>query len=96
MQPIITDIQVSLPLLKKKGTYLKKASALSFFAFYSQAFAGRRRIGRKRPDQKAQSSITSASANPSSSDERILRLIRRHSNDSTMRKIPYSTNDTPA
>lgn len=91
MQPIITDIQVSLPLLKKKGTYLKKASALSFFAFYSQAF-----IGRKRPDQKAQSSITSASTNPSSSDERILWLIRRHSNDSAMRKIPYSTNDTPA
>lgn len=90
MQPIITDIQVSLPLLKKKGTYLKR-QVLFLFAFYSQAF-----IGRKRPDQKAQSSITSASTNPSSSDERILRLIRRHSNDSAMRKIPYSTNDTPA
>ena len=83
-------VQVSLPLLKKKGTYLKR-HVLFLFAFYSQAF-----IGRKRPDQKAQSSITSASTNPSSSDERILRLIRRHSNDSAMRKIPYSTNDTPA
>lgn len=83
-------VQVSLPLLKKKGTYLKR-QVLFLIAFYSQAF-----IGRKRPDQKAQSSITSASTNPSSSDEQILRLIRRHSNDSAMRKIPYSTNDTPA